>query len=664
MSLWDRLWKRKNPIGDFDTPVEDPTCSPDSSENTPQPLSLRDEPVSVLSPDGLEKLIETSVTLDYQSDVWGIKRIAEDGVQNHLPSDSHGTRVDVEFLVGEQWIPYSQRATVDRSKVDAVRFMDDGKGFSYDLLGVFHSTKRNERESVGQFGEGIKMLSAACLREGIDLEIRSRDWLAKPVVKDLNIDGQRVRQMCYEVYNHQDHMQGSMTIFRNPSRQFIDYVFQLDQNVLHLAEKSGRIFLTPDGAILERKGKIYVKGVHITDDFKDRLLFGYDIFADPNRDRNMVNPHILNNQIGAIVRRLDDTTLIKTILTAATERREYMEFDALYWEKSAGGGDSGGLRLQHPDLWRDAFYDLFGEKAVLAAVDSWSESSKRESADKLARIAGHKVIKMPYGNMTSMLQGCGVKTSESIKADENARLLQGENYNPDTIEVRIAETSLTAQYRARKWDTQRIILDTLANHMPCDSGGSRVDIEYFVTSDRMRSGKWVSRTEKELLHEVQAIRFMDDGKGYSSQFLELLYSTKDDCQSVGQFGEGLKMLCNAFLRFKDGSTTMDLKLRSRDWVAMPFSSDVRLDENQTKRLNFRIAEGLDDTVGSTTTIYQPSSEMVRLVDLIPQLVLAFNQEYKPLCQSEQGTVFNGEKYEVTNRVKKRQCFCERLLYYR
>ncbi|HJO15156.1 MAG TPA: hypothetical protein QGG70_03840, partial [Candidatus Pacearchaeota archaeon] len=248
----------------------------------------------------LEKLIETSVTLDYQSDIWGIKRIAEDGVQNHLPSDSYGTRVDVEFLIDEQWVSYSQRATVGSSKVNAVRFSDDGKGFSYDLLGVFHSTKRNERESVGQFGEGIKMLSAACLREGIDLEIRSRDWLAKPVVRDLNIDGQEVRQMCYEVYNHQDDMQGSMTIFKNPSRQFIDYVFQLDKTVLELAEdKNGRIFQTSDGAILESEGQIYVKGIHITDDFREKLLFGYDIIADTNRDRNMVNPNILNNQIGA-----------------------------------------------------------------------------------------------------------------------------------------------------------------------------------------------------------------------------------------------------------------------------------------------------------------------------------------------------------------------------
>jgi hypothetical protein len=605
----------------------------------------------------LEKLIETSVTLDYQSDIWGIKRIAEDGVQNHLPSDSYGTRVDVEFLIDEQWVSYSQRATVGSSKVNAVRFSDDGKGFSYDLLGVFYSTKRNERESVGQFGEGIKMLSAACLREGIDLEIRSRDWLAKPVVRDLNIDGQEVRQMCYEVYNHQDDMQGSMTIFKNPSRQFIDYVFQLDKTVLELAEdKNGRIFQTSDGAILESEGQIYVKGIHITDDFREKLLFGYDIIADTNRDRNMVNPNILNNQIGAIVRKLDDPKLIETILTATTEGKNYMEFDALYWDKSAGGGGSGGLRLQHPDLWRDVFYDLFGQKAVLTAVGGRGESSKLESADKLARIAGYKVIKMSHRDMVDMLEGCGVETSESIKADENARLLQGENYNPDNIEVRIAETSLTAQYRARKWDTQRIILDTLANHMPNDSGGSSIDIEYYVTSNRMEGGKWISRSEKGLLHDVQAVRFRDDGKGYSSKFLELLYSTKDDSQSVGQFGEGLKMLCNAFLRYKDGNTDKDLKLRSRDWVAMPFSSDVRLDGTQTERLNYRIAEGLEDTVGSMTIIYQPSLEMVRIVDSIQQLVLAFNQDYRPLSQSEEGTVLSGEKYGATNKIKKGSVF--------
>ena len=47
----------------------------------------------------LERVIETSVTLQYQADQWSTERIALDGVQNHLPTDSGGSRVDIDFLV-------------------------------------------------------------------------------------------------------------------------------------------------------------------------------------------------------------------------------------------------------------------------------------------------------------------------------------------------------------------------------------------------------------------------------------------------------------------------------------------------------------------------------------------------------------------------------------
>ena len=595
----------------------------------------------------LEKIIETSITLGYQSDVWGVKRIAEDGIQNHLPSDSHGSRFDIEFLVDGKVIPYSEKSEVDPSRVKAIRFIDDGTGFSYDLLGVFHSTKKDEVDSVGQFGEGIKMLSAACLREGIDLEIRSRDWFARPVVNDLLIDGQNVRQMCYEVYNHQPNMQGSMTTFKDPGNEFVDYVLNLDDTVLELCGDSDvKVFKTSKGSVLKHKGRIYVKGIHITDDFKENLLFGYDLVSDTNRDRNMVNPNLLNNQIGGVIRQLDNKDLIKTILDASTITSNYMEFDALYWDRSVGGGGHGGLRVTNPEIWRETFYELFGDKAVLTAVDGWGGSlSSKKASDKLAALAGYKVIRIKSDSICQTLTGCGVETSKSISVDDNARLLQGENYNPDDVQIRVAETSLTSQYRSKKWDAKRIVLDTLANHMPNDSGGSHVDTEYFVISDKRTEGQWIKIKDKTLFDEVQALRFTDDGTGYSSKFLEFLYTTKESSEAVGQFGEGLKMLCNAFLGFSKSHEGMDLKLRSRDWVGMPFSSDLTLDDHETKRLNFRIAEGIEEMVGSTTTVYKPSIEMLKVVSSIQKFVLAFNSDYRSRSQTEDGAVFKGEKYQ-------------------
>ena len=87
----------------------------------------------------LEGLVETSITLGYEADKWGTERIALDGIQNHLPSDSKGTKVDVDFLIDGKWIPQS---SYQNGQVSAIRFSDDGKGYSHELLSVFHSTKK------------------------------------------------------------------------------------------------------------------------------------------------------------------------------------------------------------------------------------------------------------------------------------------------------------------------------------------------------------------------------------------------------------------------------------------------------------------------------------------------------------------------------------------
>ncbi len=143
----------------------------------------------------LEKVIETSVTLQYQADQWSTERIALDGVQNHLPTDSGGSRVDIDLLVNGTWTPYARSTSISPTQVEAIRFADDGRGYSCDLLGVFHSSKAGDTKSVGQFGEGVKMLSAACVREGIDLELRSRDWSAIPTIHEFIADEQRVQQL-------------------------------------------------------------------------------------------------------------------------------------------------------------------------------------------------------------------------------------------------------------------------------------------------------------------------------------------------------------------------------------------------------------------------------------------------------------------------------------
>jgi hypothetical protein len=227
----------------------------------------------------LDNMIQTSVTMKYSAARWSTQRIALDGIQNHLPGDAKGTRTDIEFEVDGQWVP---RDTYTAGDISAIRFTDDGKGYDSALLGVFHSTKEDNPEAVGYFGEGIKMLSAACLREDIDLELRSRDWSAKPVATTLKVDGEKIRRLDYSV-TAKERINGSQTIFRSPTPQLIDYVKHMDRKVLLLRKDFRPIYTQGKQQVIDSEGDVFVKGVFISDTFKDRLMFSYGLDVIPNR---------------------------------------------------------------------------------------------------------------------------------------------------------------------------------------------------------------------------------------------------------------------------------------------------------------------------------------------------------------------------------------------
>ncbi len=53
------------------------------------------------------EVFDTSLTLEYEKEQWGVERICLDGVQNHLPADSKGERVWARGLVDDEWVPLS-----------------------------------------------------------------------------------------------------------------------------------------------------------------------------------------------------------------------------------------------------------------------------------------------------------------------------------------------------------------------------------------------------------------------------------------------------------------------------------------------------------------------------------------------------------------------------
>ena len=564
--------------------------------------------------------ISTSVTLGYEADRWGVERIALDGIQNHLPADSKGSTVNVDFLVNNKWV---SRTNYQNGNIQAIRFSDDGVGYSNELLGIFHSTKKGNSDAVGYFGEGLKMLSAATIREGIDMELMSRDWRAKPIAVDLQIEGEKIQKLAYDVIPA-ERIKGSQSIFWNPSQEFIDYVRNLDRKVLLLRDGFTQLYESGKRAIIDTDGDVFVKGVYISSLFKDRLLFSYGLDVVPNRDRDDIHESKLVDELKRIWSGVDRTEPIKHLLSVAQD--DHGKFESSH--------ELHVLRNYYDrfnsEIWQKAFKELYGENAVLQ-----TQANVRPIVESL----GNRVVQVKNDTLQKILGQLGVaKDVDSMESGDNFLYLS-ESFDTDRIRKDVKLTSLTLDYRAENWNNLRIVLDALANHMPEDSGGSTVKIEYLIskTNDEGKTVKeWSERAG--YYDRPEAVQIRDDGKGYSLENLLVLHSHKSQ-EAVGQFGEGLKMLSAACLREK-----VPVKFRSRDWIAMPMSHHTNIDGRDVQRMSYKTVEDVDRVEGSATTFYEPSRELLKIFNSIADYVLHFNNRVNVLHEGREGRIVSvGDK---------------------
>ncbi|MBI4154417.1 hypothetical protein HY501_03700, partial [Candidatus Woesearchaeota archaeon] len=137
--------------------------------------------------------LSTGLSLDYREEAWGLERIVLDGISDHLPSDSHGTYAGILVKQNGMYTPLEEAKP--ESSIEEIIFEDNGSGYDYELLSIFHSTKRNNPFSVGRFGEGRKMIAASCLRNNIKIKYISRDWEAEPYFVEKVIDGESLQKL-------------------------------------------------------------------------------------------------------------------------------------------------------------------------------------------------------------------------------------------------------------------------------------------------------------------------------------------------------------------------------------------------------------------------------------------------------------------------------------
>ncbi len=654
----------------------------------------------------------TNEVLGHQSEHWGIERIVLDCFSNHLSSDSGAKQVSISFVdrSGER-IPYERRADLKFEDVEAIIIEDDGIGYPDKATYMTYSDKDDNPQAIGEKGEGLKKLLKACLELGIDAEVRST----------LNHEGQlsswkghyftqpeRFRERLIEaIYSRITDLPpaqktGSVTTFRNLTPEFFRFVQRsLEQKVLLLRPDQSRLFKGKAAEIVDEAGQIFIKGVYISDEYSPQLGFTYDFrLLSPNRDRNNVKPNEVRYGLRRFLDELTDLDIIKRLIKFGEQGRSLLEFEVLLtdYEKQIDPEikqqvivrvpEYGSKLIPHLELWKKAFYDLYGQRAAL---------SSSEGRDSLAKLNGYRVLG-PEPNLAHFLNLSGVEKTKQLKFSETDFLLRDEKYAAlEEVKIFPEATSFTLDYGRINWGALRIMLDTVSNHV--DSGGSLVKIEYQIKrgksdeeikpqisqicfdqesevvlfdpksdSELDPEFEWVSQEEinqGDRREKVYAIRVSDNGTGYEvDKKLPLLFSDKaipknGTAYLTGGFGEGTKMVALAILREQlksEENRGIKIKFRSQDCAGVPVANPITVGQTSTYKVHFVFAKNLETIVGSKTTIYEPTAEICAQFREISKFVLRFNPNYSPLHADENGELFNARSHPEKNSWYSKRLF--------
>lgn len=591
---------------------------------------------------------DTSILDNYRN--WGIDRICLDGFQNHLPEDSKGNDCFLQFMVDGKWVE-CEEARLHKDKITKIRFADNGVGFSSKNLKFLSSQKTSEDRSVGQFGEGLKLMAMAAVNLGLDLEIQSQNWKAKAYGKKQTIENYRSgekseeerKQLTWDVETYDgEPIVGSRTIFNRPTPELIDYALKLPELILELSKE--KVFTKYDNSAeitsIDKGGKAFVKGVYLKD---INSFFNYNFITDEiNPDRNDFSQNFYINVkmeyllLDALQNKNISKALIYKLLKYYENKGTIDNLDEKYhffrdpieciilgkihehFSKPDSSTDiARASEIKY--LFKKYFEQYYAEKYADGSKKGGILLTETEKSDDLMeQFQDYELVKLP-SELTSLFLDCGIASDMSVVKD----------YTDTKI-----STAISIDYGAELWDKQKILIDACQNHLPEDSKGKNIFLK-FQTKD----GRWHDYTEFPNYDdsEIKAVKISDDGIGYDFKSLGILASTKDNSTSSGKWGEGLKMIAAASLR--EGEK---IKFVSRTWEATPtIGQDVlnsgEENEKAVDLLEFNVRDWtkktkdfknplLDKDEMSATIFEEPSSKMLELFRNIDKSVLIFSED--------------------------------------
>jgi hypothetical protein len=169
---------------------------------------------------------------------------------------------------------------------DTLRIENEGASLPLKALLLGHTTKDSRSDTIGKFGEGLKLGVLALVRAGHPVKIRNRDEVWIPSLERSDVFDEDV--LTFEIQKGRKPENRVRVEVGGVTKEAWDLMKPCFLFLVH--PKKDEAIKTYKGTLLlgeEYKGKIYVKGIFVQTD--PELGFGYDLVdAELDRDRRMV----------------------------------------------------------------------------------------------------------------------------------------------------------------------------------------------------------------------------------------------------------------------------------------------------------------------------------------------------------------------------------------
>lgn len=336
------------------------------------------------------------------------------------------------------------------SYIKITNYADSVNRLSLEKLGL--STKRDNPETIGQFGSGIKYAPIAALRMGLEWVFTGNDSEGKYILKYKSIDENGINSIYYDYCNGfvkpssftleagimswEDEFQIYREAISNAKdsgdwkREIVETIEEpkadefnvyitaspsmmevYNNHEFFFCDNHEVVFKTNSTSILELIPgplRIYCKSVMVYEGDERNNMYNYEINnAILNEDRQIKSIYSASYDIAKTIAKINDETIIKNIFkTVIDDQKKVWEFDSI--------ADSTYSYTCPSNMWKETFTKVYGDNAVLLNPTE----SLIPGIDSFIKNRGKNPVKCLFEPMYNLLKEVKVDMASEIITED------------------------------------------------------------------------------------------------------------------------------------------------------------------------------------------------------------------------------------------------------